>query len=490
MEQTVLSLEEDHMEEVPLMSSPQSFDSLSGSSSRIQSTPPQLLVINSNQGLEAIQHLPALGLKLSRTPSFMDKLERLARKQNSRAHDHHQEVANYNSGNYATTTKVKSSKDISNKLKAENFSISLLKVGSWQRVTRNEGDLIAKFYFAKRKLVWEILEKGLKSKIEIQWSEILSLKAILLEDRPGILQIELNQPPSFHHEIDPQPRKHTQWRMASDFTGGQALTFRRHYLEFPCGVLDKPLEKLLSCDSRLFQISRQGFPATNSPYFQPQTNGNIGFSLDFGGHNHHQQFSFSHYVPQHYQTYDHQQKSLNKDSPISDEQSSNNQMSLWSQGMNNVRDSLIINQVGSAMAAAAPNIPQVTSLPSNHMQQLAGGLLPTHSLQEADDQSQSRFQSLLNDVQEMLMSNSQAELSNPTGNNVIAAGYGHETMVMNNNWSSNIPQLPSWQAPPPQPDQINPFCCPSGVSNDPSREYFPSANSFNNEVNDWSWRSG
>ncbi|OMP10937.1 hypothetical protein COLO4_04160 [Corchorus olitorius] len=188
MEQRVLGLEEeDHMEE-PLMNSPQSFDSLSGSSSRIQSTPPQLLVINSIQGLEAIQHLPTLGLKLSMTPSFMDKLERLARKQNSRAHD--QQLANYNSGNYAATTKVKSSKDISNKLKAENFSISLLKVGSWQRVTRNEGDLIAKFYFAKRKLVWEILEKGLKSKIEIQWSEILSLKAILLEDRPGILQIE------------------------------------------------------------------------------------------------------------------------------------------------------------------------------------------------------------------------------------------------------------------------------------------------------------
>ncbi|OMP10936.1 hypothetical protein COLO4_04159 [Corchorus olitorius] len=156
------------------------------------------------------------------------------------------------------------------------------------------------------------------------------------------------------------------------------------------------------------------------------------------------------------------------------------------------------------MAAAAPNIPQVTSLPSNHMQQLAGGLLPTHSLQEADDQSQSRFQSLLNDVQEMLMSNSQTQLSNPTGNNVIAAGYGHETMVMKNNWSSNVPQLPSWQVPPPQPDQINPhdnmsmnhhlpgnnpFCCPSDVSNDPSGEYFPSANSFN-EVNDWSWRSG
>ncbi|EOY11647.1 Uncharacterized protein TCM_026760 [Theobroma cacao] len=110
-------------------------------------------------------------------------------------------------------------------MKAENFPIALLRVGSWQRVSRNEGDLVAKCYFAKRKLVWEFLEHGLKSKIEIQWSDILSLKTVIQEDKPGILEIELNQPPSFHHEIDPQPRKHTQWRMVSDFTGGQAPTF-------------------------------------------------------------------------------------------------------------------------------------------------------------------------------------------------------------------------------------------------------------------------
>jgi len=31
--------------------------------------------------------------------------------------------------------------------------------------------LVAKCYFAKRKLVWEVLEGELKSKMEIQWSE-------------------------------------------------------------------------------------------------------------------------------------------------------------------------------------------------------------------------------------------------------------------------------------------------------------------------------
>lgn len=46
-----------------------------------------------------------------------------------------------------------------------------------QYKSRYEGDLVAKCYFAKHKLVWEVLEGGLKSKIEIQWSDIMALNA-------------------------------------------------------------------------------------------------------------------------------------------------------------------------------------------------------------------------------------------------------------------------------------------------------------------------
>ena len=60
-----------------------------------------------------------------------------------------------------------------------------------QRASKYEGDLVAKCYFAKRKLVWEFLENGLKSKIEIQWYDILSLKAVMQENQPGILEIEV-----------------------------------------------------------------------------------------------------------------------------------------------------------------------------------------------------------------------------------------------------------------------------------------------------------
>lgn len=110
---------------------------------------------------------------------------------------------------------------------------------------------MAKCYFAKHKLVWEVLEQGLKSKIEIQWSDITGLKANCPEDGPGTLTLvvqeyshfhlhilascstliffslfQLSRPPLFFRETNPQPRKHTLWQATSDFTDGQASLYR------------------------------------------------------------------------------------------------------------------------------------------------------------------------------------------------------------------------------------------------------------------------
>ncbi|KAG6523579.1 hypothetical protein ZIOFF_013440 [Zingiber officinale] len=52
------------------------------------------------------------------------------------------------------------------KIKASNFPASLLRIGTWEHVSRYEGDLVAKCYFAKHKLIWEVLEGSLESKIE------------------------------------------------------------------------------------------------------------------------------------------------------------------------------------------------------------------------------------------------------------------------------------------------------------------------------------
>lgn len=48
---------------------------------------------------------------------------------------------------------------------------------------------MAKCYFAKHKLVWEVLEGGLKSKIEIQWSDIMALKANCPDEGPSTLTV-------------------------------------------------------------------------------------------------------------------------------------------------------------------------------------------------------------------------------------------------------------------------------------------------------------
>ena len=64
-----------------------------------------------------------------------------------------------------------------------NFGIDL------QYKSRYEGDLVAKCYFAKHKLVWEVLDGGLKSKIEIQWSDIMAIKANYSDDGLEMLDV-------------------------------------------------------------------------------------------------------------------------------------------------------------------------------------------------------------------------------------------------------------------------------------------------------------
>lgn len=55
----------------------------------------------------------------------------------------------------------------------------------------HEGDLVAKCYYAKKKIVWEVLDGALKSKIEVQWSDIEAIRATIVDDQPGILEIEV-----------------------------------------------------------------------------------------------------------------------------------------------------------------------------------------------------------------------------------------------------------------------------------------------------------
>ncbi|KAL6978297.1 hypothetical protein U1Q18_019966 [Sarracenia purpurea var. burkii] len=200
-----------------------------------------------------------LGLTLSKTPSFINLIEMKLNQAMSKSSP----IGKHQSKNMDVFVP----QPMSEKLKASNFLVLSLRIGSWERISKHEGDLVTKCYYAKRKIVWEVLDGGLKNKIEIQWSDIEAIRATTYEDEPGILEIQLKQPPLFFRETNPQPRKHTLWQQTSDFTGGQAPICRRHYVEFPPGTLDKHYDKLLQCDGRLADLSRKPFPRLESPYF-------------------------------------------------------------------------------------------------------------------------------------------------------------------------------------------------------------------------------
>ncbi|KAL8042792.1 hypothetical protein ABFX02_09G076300 [Erythranthe guttata] len=211
-------------------------------------------------GYNPLDEPSPLGLRLRKSPSLLDLIQmKLSQsstpKDGSKKHGKSQSIA---------------CASPADKLKASNFPASVLRIGTWEYKSRHEGDLVAKCYFAKHKLVWEVLDGGLKNKIEILWSDIMALKANYPDDGPGTLDIVLARQPLFFRETNPQPRKHTLWQATSDFTDGQASLHKRHYLECPQGMLGMHFERLAQCDPRLLFLSQQGEITLDSPYFEPK----------------------------------------------------------------------------------------------------------------------------------------------------------------------------------------------------------------------------
>ncbi|KAK6151544.1 hypothetical protein DH2020_014179 [Rehmannia glutinosa] len=211
-----------------------------------------------------------LGLRLRKSPSLLDLIQmRLSQGKNASIAAAHSGIVK-SEINKDVKQIAASGAGANDKLKASNFPASLLRIGSWEYASRYEGDLVAKCYFAKHKLVWEVLEGGLKSKIEIQWSDIMALKAVCPDNGPGSLTIVLARQPVFFRETNPQPRKHTLWQTSSDFTDGQASINRQHYLQGPPDALIKHYEKLIQCDTRLSILSRQPEIVMESRYFESE----------------------------------------------------------------------------------------------------------------------------------------------------------------------------------------------------------------------------
>uniref|UniRef100_A0A7N0UPT6 TRF2/HOY1 PH-like domain-containing protein n=2 Tax=Kalanchoe fedtschenkoi TaxID=63787 RepID=A0A7N0UPT6_KALFE len=205
-----------------------------------------------------------LGLKLRKSPSLLELIQmELAVGKSARptASGETNSSDNKKEGNSSASSRER--------LKASNFPGSLLKIGEYEYQAMHEGDLVAKVYFAKHKLVWEVLIKSLKSKIEIQWSDIVGLKADCPETGESSLQVVLGRPPLFFKETNPQPRKHTLWQATSDFTAkNQASVCRVHLIKCPQGMLHKHFEKLIQSDGRLNYLSRKPDMVLDSPFFE------------------------------------------------------------------------------------------------------------------------------------------------------------------------------------------------------------------------------
>ncbi|XP_040248895.1 uncharacterized protein [Aegilops tauschii subsp. strangulata] len=236
--------------------------------------PPLLLPPLQDMYVNIINEPLPLGLRLKKSPSFVDLICMCLSKENSTKENSTKEISTKENSTKEISTKGRSAmKDIVSKpplkkdvVKASNFPANFLKIGNWEYTSQYEGDLVAKCYYAKHKLVWEVLNDGLKSKIEVQWLDITAIKATCPEEGDGTLELMLSRPPIFFQETDPQPRKHTLWLAAPDFTCGQAIMCRRHVLRCSSSVLSRNFEKLIQCDERLNELSRQPIIMSDSPF--------------------------------------------------------------------------------------------------------------------------------------------------------------------------------------------------------------------------------
>ncbi|KAK3013947.1 hypothetical protein RJ639_009530, partial [Escallonia herrerae] len=92
-----------------------------------------------------------LGLRLRKSPSLLDLIQmRLSQGNTTSVGTAPTGDVNLDNYNDDRATAASSAFD---KLKASNFPASLLKIGLWEYVSRHEGDLVAKCYFAKHKFV-------------------------------------------------------------------------------------------------------------------------------------------------------------------------------------------------------------------------------------------------------------------------------------------------------------------------------------------------
>jgi len=123
---------------------------------------------------------------------------------------------------------------------ATHIPVSKITIGSWNLVAKYDEHVLLSFYWAERKLVWEVLYMGVVRKMESDFDDIADIRrdpTTPTEEQEKLL-FDLQRPPRFYREApgggDGQKANYIY---TTDFTNGQASQCSRHVICFPLGAL-------------------------------------------------------------------------------------------------------------------------------------------------------------------------------------------------------------------------------------------------------------
>jgi hypothetical protein len=135
---------------------------------------------------------------------------------------------------------------------AEHIPVKKLSIGTWNLLAKYDEHVLLSFYWAERKLVWEVLHLGVVRKMEVDFEDIAQITHSSGADemQPEKLTIELHRPPRFFKENPPSAvsggSQEVNYVYTTDFTNGQASTESRHLLLFDPGAITRETAKMLT----------------------------------------------------------------------------------------------------------------------------------------------------------------------------------------------------------------------------------------------------
>mmetsp|Transcript_32181 Transcript_32181/g.55008 ORF Transcript_32181/g.55008 Transcript_32181/m.55008 type:complete len:363 (+) Transcript_32181:90-1178(+) len=130
---------------------------------------------------------------------------------------------------------------------ADHIPVKKLTIGSWNLAAKYDETILLSFYWAERKLVWEVLHLGVVRKMEVDFEDVEQTSLASGGEEHDRFVIELQRPPRFFKETPSSAGgEEVNYVYTTDFTSGQASTESRHVLLFEPGAISRDHAKLMS----------------------------------------------------------------------------------------------------------------------------------------------------------------------------------------------------------------------------------------------------